>query len=97
MPKSAGQPAFGELFAIFIKLEIVSAKSYSLEKSKICCLGKGYTLPKDKSLALPKVKACVEDKVNVTQKIFVEHCGKRRKCWLPTFSPFPTILSEAIS
>ena len=20
-----------------------------------------------------------------------KHCGKRRKCWLPTFSPFPTM------
>ena len=24
-----------------------------------------------------------------------KHCGKRRKCWLPAFSPFPTILSKA--
>ena len=22
-------------------------------------------------------------------------CGKRRKCWLPAFSPFPTMLSKA--
>ena len=20
-----------------------------------------------------------------------KHCGKRRKCWLPAFSPFPTM------
>ena len=24
---------------------------------------------------------------------FSKHCGKRRKCWLPAFSPFPTMLS----
>ena len=26
------------------------------------------------------------------KKLF-EHCGKRRKCWLPAFSPFPTMFS----
>ena len=25
-----------------------------------------------------------------------KHCGKRRKCWLPAFSPFPTISSKAL-
>ena len=24
---------------------------------------------------------------------FWKHCGKRRKCWLPAFSPFPTMVS----
>ena len=24
-----------------------------------------------------------------------KHCGKRRKCWLPGFSPFPTMFSKA--
>ena len=23
-----------------------------------------------------------------------KHCGKRRKCWLPAFFPFPTMFSE---
>ena len=23
-----------------------------------------------------------------------KHCGKRRKCWLPAFSPFPTMYSK---
>ena len=26
-----------------------------------------------------------------------KHCGKRRKCWLPAFSPFPTMFSRAFS
>ena len=26
-----------------------------------------------------------------------KHCGKRRKCWLPAFSTFPTIFSKAFS
>ena len=25
-----------------------------------------------------------------------KHCGKRRKCWLPAFSPFPTMFSKGI-
>ena len=25
----------------------------------------------------------------------MKHCEKRRKCWLPAFSPFPTIFSRA--
>ena len=24
-----------------------------------------------------------------------KHCRKRRKCWLPAFSPFPTMFSKA--
>ena len=24
-----------------------------------------------------------------------KHYGKRRKCWLPAFSPFPTMFSKA--
>ena len=24
-----------------------------------------------------------------------KHCGKRRKCWSPTFSPFPELFSKA--
>ena len=24
-----------------------------------------------------------------------KHCEKRRKCWLPAFSPFPTMFSKA--
>ena len=26
-----------------------------------------------------------------------KHCGKRRKCWFPAFSPFPTMFSKASS
>ena len=28
-----------------------------------------------------------------TEGAFRNHCGKRRKCWLPAFSPFPTVFS----
>ena len=26
-----------------------------------------------------------------------KYCGKRRKCWLPAFSPFPTMFSKVFS
>ena len=26
----------------------------------------------------------------------IKHCGKRRKCWLPAFSPFPTMFSKSL-
>ena len=25
-----------------------------------------------------------------------KHCGKKRKCWLPAFSPFTTMFSKAL-
>ena len=39
-PPSVFYP-FGELSSIFIKIELSSANSFSMEESKICCLGKG--------------------------------------------------------
>ena len=26
----------------------------------------------------------------------LKHCGERRKCWLPAFSPFPIMFSKGI-
>ena len=26
-----------------------------------------------------------------------KHCGKKRKCWLPAYSPFPTTFSTGFS
>ena len=57
-------------------------------------------LPKDKILDWSKLKAFADDKINVTKKLkfvvgWVENIvGKRRKCWLPAFSPFPTMFSK---
>ena len=30
---------------------------------------------------------------NNEKEDFGKHCWKRRKCWIPAFSPFPTMLS----
>ena len=56
-------------------------------------------LPDDKFFDMTKLKALADDKLNVakmTISLFdsVENTvGKRRKCWLPAFSPFPTVFS----
>ena len=58
------------------------------------------SLPNDKFLDCSKCKAFADDKINVIEKLkFVfgkdkKHCVKRRKCWLPAFSPFYTLHNE---
>ena len=54
-----------------------------------------------KFLDWSKLKAFADAKLNLAEKLkFVlgrvekKHCGKRRKCWLPAFSPFPTMVSK---
>ena len=58
------------------------------------------SLPNDKFLVWSKLKPIADDKINVTEKLKFDfgkgrkHYGKRRKCWLPAFSPFPTMFSK---
>ena len=57
--------------------------------------------PNNKTSDKSKLKSLVDDKRRVIQKLkFVsgkgrKHCWKRRKCWLPEFSPFLTMFSNA--
>ena len=57
-------------------------------------------LSTDKILDRSELKAFADDKIIVTKRLKFgmrkggKHCGKRRKCWLPAFSPFPTMFSE---
>ena len=59
------------------------------------------SLPNDKILTQSKFKEAADDKIIVTQGLkFVfwnnrKHCGKRRKCWSPAFSPLPAMFSKA--
>ena len=53
---------------------------------------------------MTKLKAFADNKLNVAELKMtislsdrVENTGKRRKCWLPAFSPFPTVFSKAAS
>ena len=61
-------------------------------------------LPEDKILAMSKLMAFANDNFIVAQMMQIllekgkkKHCGKRRKCLLPAFYPFPTIFSKAFS
>ena len=54
---------------------------------KALCLN---SLPNDKILDWTKFKAFADDKINGIEKM---KCVAR--CWLPSFSPFPRIFSEA--
>ena len=56
--------------------------------------GKGFnSLPNKRMLDESRLKAGADDKINV-HKIWFGKRGKRRKCWLPAFSPFPTMFSK---
>ena len=54
--------------------------------------------PNNKMLDTSILKKFADDKINVTQNLKFwsrKHCGKRRKCWLSAFSPFPTMFQKA--
>ena len=61
-------------------------------------MGKLFT--KQQILALTKLEASVDNKFNAAKMLVslfdkVENIvGKRRKCWLAAFSPFPTMFSK---
>ena len=57
-------------------------------------------LPNDKILDWTKLKAFFTRQNKFELEIVIcfgkgrKLCGKRRKCWLPAFSPFPTMFSK---
>ena len=63
-----------------------------------------HSLPHEKILDSSKLIAFAnKKKINVTQKLKFKfmnggkHCRKRRKCWFPALSPFPTMFSKGFS
>ena len=58
------------------------------------------TVPHGKILDCSKLKASTDDnkcdsKFEVCYGMSRKHCGKRRKCWLPAFPPFPSMFLKA--
>ena len=59
-------------------------------------------LPNDNLLDWSKSKAFADEKINVTENMLfclgkVENIvGKRRKCWLPVFSPLPIMFFKGL-
>ena len=89
------------IVSLFVLIfDIVSLFAAEMEEHKIGISGNDLTRPNDKILDQSKLKEFADDKVNVTLKIKfvlgrVENIvGKRRKCWLPAFSPFATMFSK---
>ena len=82
----------GQPFCVFQKKSFISKNVLS---SKINHL----TLhQKIKILDYTKQIAFAEDMLNVVQwmiSVGRKQCEKRRKCWLPACSPFPTLFSQA--
>ena len=60
------------------------------------------SLPNDKILDWYKMKPFADDKKKRTKELKLvlkwgrKHCGKKRKCWLPAFSSFPTMFSSLL-
>ena len=60
------------------------------------------TLPNDKILDWSKLKTSADENINMTEKVkfvlgTVENVvRKRRKCWLPAFSPFHTMVENVV-
>ena len=48
-----------------------------------------FTLVQNESIYSQKNKCYLKREIHFG--IGRKHCGKRRKCWLPAFSPFPTM------
>ena len=61
-----------------------------------------YLFTKLQILDWSKFKAFADGKIYVNKKNEIlfgkgrKHCGERRTCWLPAFSPFPTIFFKVI-
>ena len=78
-------------FSLNLKL---SANSFCLEESKICRMGKGKLFTKQQNSRLIQIQSPCRRQNKYDSKFEIcfgksrKHVGKRRKCWLPAFSPF---------
>ena len=72
-----------------------SANTFNLHQTKI--LSCGYLFTKRQNFRLVQIESICRRQNKCDWKIEIcfgkgrKHCGKRRKCWLPAFSPFPTM------
>ena len=68
-------------------LKLSSANSFSLEESKICCLGKGQSHTAIDSFTKPYSLLMTWERF-----FFLQHCRKIVRCWLSAFSSISTSL-----
>ena len=72
--------SFAELSPIFINFDMVSPIGHYLKYNFVFFFVKSYPFAKWSEVF-----------TNPRKKSFWKHCGKRRKCWWPAFSPFSTM------
>ena len=62
--------------------------------------GKGLNLYQRQNFGLVQIESICRPQIKCDSKTEIcfgkgrKHCGKKRKCWLPAFSPFPIMFSE---
>ena len=90
----------GERRKCSLPVHVFSSFPTVFSKSFLCLPWDFNPLPNDKILDVSKLKGIADDKIKETENFEIcfvkdrKHCGKRRKCWLPAFSPFPTMFSR---
>ena len=89
--KHCGKRRNCSLRAIFSFLTVFSKDFYCKHVKRRTCLGKGQYIVLN-LYALSMYYTIVT--FNDPEKGVWKHPGKRRKCWYPTFSPFPTMFSN---
>ena len=93
---------YNTYFSFQMHFKMSSAICFNLDQSKTLSSANRLTLyQNEKILDWSKLKAFADNKIkfNATEKLKfllerVENTGKRKKCWLPAFSPFPTMFSK---
>ena len=69
-------------------------------RQKVSMCGKGLTLIKRQFFRLLRIESICrwQNKCNLKVELLFgigrKHYGRRRKCWLPAFPPFPTVFSK---
>ena len=82
------------------KMTVSSGSPFVAMFSKACVLMVANSIPNNRFLDWFELKSFCrrQNKCNFTTDVLFgkgrKHCGKRRKCWLPAFSPFLTVFSK---
>ena len=70
---------------------------------QLCCLFLTKVFTKQQDFGPVQIQSICRQVNKCNRKVRIcfekgrKHCGKRRKWWLPAFSPFPTMFSKAFS
>ena len=80
---------YSDIYASFIKVH-----------SQISCMHFSEIFTKRQKLGEVQIQSICRQQIDINSKFETcfgtgrKHCGKKRKCWLPAFSPFPARFSK---